>query len=220
MTKTRLWIFTAIFIILYLLFWHYYVKPFDFDNILFAVIHIFSFIVTLFLFGFVSGLLVALIPYKIKGYKNRLGYAIPISISFMTILFAFAFYTAGSHSYSRNNVLRLEMHLSAFGVESDNAPFINAAIDFKNDSSRCDKSFYNPANKASVYSLSKEEMAKLLELLKNADLGELKNDYSVDKTDQARSQTIIYTENQTYVINDYGFAGEGVLQDLYKIVYK
>ena len=53
---------------------------------------------------------------------------------------------------SADPVLKIEMHLSAFGVESDNFPSIDVLIDFTNGHSKCVKTFYNPANKDSLKS--------------------------------------------------------------------
>ena len=112
------------------------------------------------------------------------------------------------------------MHLSAFGVESDNFPSIEAYIDFKLDSSNCEKSYYNPALKNSNYKLSSFEVKKVLDLLQNVDLSKLKNEYSVNKSDQPTSTIIIYTQKQSFKIKDNGLEGDYPLRDLYKIVYK
>jgi hypothetical protein len=112
------------------------------------------------------------------------------------------------------------MNLSAFGVESDSFPSINAIIDFSKDTSICVKSFDNPAYKGSAYSLTKSEMNSILKFLKIADLDKLKKEYSVGKTDQPSSKTKIYTIKKTFIVDDYGLEGDYPLQELYKIVYK
>lgn len=119
-----------------------------------------------------------------------------------------------------DHIVKIEMSLSAFGVESDDFPSIDAVIDFSKDTSVCVKSFYNPANKSSTYSLTKSEMNSILKLLKIEDLAKLKKEYKVNKTDQASSKTKIYTTKKTFVFDDYGLEGDYPLQDLYKIVYK
>ena len=119
-----------------------------------------------------------------------------------------------------DSILIIEMNLSAFGVESDNFPSINVYIDFSKDSSICKKSFYNPKYKDSKYSLTKNEMETLLQLLKISDLEKLKKEYTVNRTDQPRSKTIIYTIKNKFSINDYGLEGKYPLPELYKIVYK
>jgi hypothetical protein len=119
-----------------------------------------------------------------------------------------------------DSIVKIEMNLSAFGVESDDFPSINVMIDFAKDTSVCVKSFYNPAYKGSTYSLTKNEMKSILELLKIADLEKLKKEYRVGKTDQPSSKISIYTTKKTFVIEDYGLEGDYPLQALYKIVYK
>lgn len=118
------------------------------------------------------------------------------------------------------SISKVEMHLSAYGVESDNFPSIDALIDFVHDSSHCKKWYYNPALKTSVYVLSNEEMKKILRLLKTSDIQRLKKEYRVGKTDQPTSTITIYTEREKFVIKDYGLEGEYPLQELYKLVYK
>ena len=127
--------------------------------------------------------------------------------------------TAGVHIYD-TSILRIEMHLSAFGVESDYFPSIEAYIDFTKDSSSCIKSYYNPAIKGSRYKLSEEEIKKVRMLLQNSDLAKLKQQYSVAKTDQPTSTIVIYTNQQNFTIKDYGLEGDYPLPDLYRIVYK
>jgi hypothetical protein len=112
------------------------------------------------------------------------------------------------------------MNLSAFGVESDNFPSIDAYIDFVHDSSNCKKSYYNPAFKSSAYYLSHNEINRVLELLQKSNLEKLKEEYKVEKSDQPTSTTIIYTNTRKFTIKDYGLEGEYPLQELYKIVYK
>ena len=121
---------------------------------------------------------------------------------------------------SKESILRIEMNLSAFGVESDDFPSIGAYIDFQNDSSNCNKSFYNPAYKGSTYYLSKNEIKKISDLLQGFDLEKLKKEYTVQATDQPTSTTTIYTSTKKITVKDYGLKGEYPLQELYKIVYK
>lgn len=125
-----------------------------------------------------------------------------------------------SNDNSTDHIVKIEMNLSAFGVESDDFPSIDVVIDFSKDTSVCVKSFYNPANKGSTYSLTKSDMNLILTLLKIDDLEKLKKEYKVDKSDQPRSKTKIYTTKKTFVVDDYGLEGDYPLQELYKIVYK
>jgi hypothetical protein len=121
---------------------------------------------------------------------------------------------------SSDTILKIEMNLSTFGVESDDFPCIDAKIDFIKDTSICVKYFYNPVNKGATYSLTKSEMNSILRLLKIADIEKLKKEYKVNKTDQLSSRTKIYTTKKIFVIDDYGLEGDYPLEDLYKIVYK
>ena len=117
-------------------------------------------------------------------------------------------------------ILKIEMTLSAFGVESDSFPSIDAVIDFVNDSSHCEKSFYNPAIKGSVYSLNKSEIKSILKLLNISELEKLKSKYTDQKTDQPTSTLAIYTTKRKFKIEDYGLNGDYPLQELYKRVYR
>jgi hypothetical protein len=119
-----------------------------------------------------------------------------------------------------DSITRVEMNLSAFGVEADDFPSIAAHIDFLNDSGLCEKTYYNPAFKPSMYRLSSIEIKKVLQLLRAADFDKLKTDYRVSKTDEPTSTTTIYFGQRTFVIKDYGLEGDYPLQELYKIVYK
>lgn len=119
-----------------------------------------------------------------------------------------------------DSIIKIEMHLSAMGVESDDFPNINVTVDFQKDSNRCHKWYFHPDKAASTYVLSKEEMQSILKLLKISDLEKLKEKYTVNMTDQATSTTTIYTTKTKFVIKDYGLRGEYPLQPLYKIVYR
>jgi hypothetical protein len=121
---------------------------------------------------------------------------------------------------SSDSIIKIEMSLSAFGVESDDFPSIEVHIDFVNNTSNCQKTFYNPAYKDSSYSLNTTDMQRILKLLKISDLEKLKQEYKVTMPDQPSSKTIIYTQKTKYSIDDYGMRGEYPLQELYKIVYK
>lgn len=116
-------------------------------------------------------------------------------------------------------IIKIEMNLNAFGVESDDFPSIQTEIDFSKRSSNCIKTYYNPTFKDSIYSLSKSDLKKILGLINISDLKKLRKKYSVSKTDQPSSTTIIYTNKAKYTINDYGLKGDYPLQDLYEIVY-
>lgn len=117
-------------------------------------------------------------------------------------------------------VVKIEMYLSAFGVESDNFPSIEGKIDFVHKKSNFEKTYYDPANKASTYELSDNEMNHIFDLIKKADLSKLKKEYSTNKSDQPRSTMTIYTKDNEYEIDDYGLEGDSLLIEIYDIAYK
>ena len=121
---------------------------------------------------------------------------------------------------SKDSILKLEMNLSAFGVEADDFPSIAVFIDFTKDSSFCTSSYYNPSYKGKEYNLSKEEIKRIADLLNKTDLAKLKTKYTCNKSDQPSSTTIIYTSNHKYIIEDYGLLAEKPFQEIYKVVYK
>ena len=65
----------------------------------------------------------------------------------LTIFVTFGFCGSPPYKTTRpaptDTITRVEMNLSAFGVESDAFPSIDVLIDFTNDSSICKKSYYN-----------------------------------------------------------------------------
>lgn len=120
----------------------------------------------------------------------------------------------------RDSIVKIDMHLSAFGVESDDFPTIDAHIDFIHGKSNCEKTFYDPKYKGSIYSLTKSEMQAILNLVKIPDLKNLQGKYEYNATDQPTSTTIVYTTKTRYMVVDYGLIAPQPLKDLYKIVYK
>jgi len=135
-------------------------------------------------------------------------------------MLCFSQYIPGQKYQSKNIVTKIEMHLSAFGVESDDFPSIDADIDFIKMESVCKKTFYNPAYKNSVYFLSGDTIMSVLKLLSDADLAGLKEKYSTTKTDQPSSTMKIFTAKKIYTIEDYGLTGTYPLQELYQMVYR
>lgn len=125
-----------------------------------------------------------------------------------------------SQNHEQIKILKLEMHLSAFGVESDDFPSINGFIDFEKDSSHCERSFYNPAYSGSVYVFSAAETSQILELLQQLEPDRLKPRYTINRSDQPTSTIIIHTSAQKYTVEDYGLKGEEVLVRLYNMIYK
>jgi len=120
----------------------------------------------------------------------------------------------------KNSISKIEMYLSAYGVESDDFPSIDVYIDFANHSSNCKKWYFDPARKGSNYTLSNQEMKKIPSILKVSDLEKLKKEYTNRKSDQPTSTITIYTEHGNFVIKDYGLVGDHPLPELYSIVYK
>ncbi len=143
-----------------------------------------------------------------------------VLFSLIVVLFSHCNFQQGTTKTITDSITRVEMNLSAFGVEADDFPSIVAHIDFVSGSSRCEKTYYNPAFKSSTYRLSGEEMKKVLQLLEAADFNQLKNEYSVSKSDQPASTTTVYFGKRAFVIKDYGLKGAYPLQELYKIVYR
>ena len=146
-------------------------------------------------------------------------------IFFFLILFSLSFCTSSQNNVSKlnpvNNIItKIDMNLSAFGVESDDFPSIEIHLDFQNDTNICIKSFYNPAYKDSTYRLSKIEIQKIYDLLKDVNFDDFKKEYSVENSDQPTSTIIIFTTTNQYTIKDYGLLGDYPLQEIYKIVYK
>lgn len=121
---------------------------------------------------------------------------------------------------SAQDIKKLDMQLSAFGVESDRVPNIDATIDFEKGTSVCKVSYYYPDYKPFEYSLTKEELDEVLKLLEKTNLDSFKENYTVGGTDQPTATTIIYTDGKTYTIKDYGLKGDDPLWELYSLVFK
>ena len=121
---------------------------------------------------------------------------------------------------TKTAISKLEMHLSAFGVESDDFPSIDVYVDFLNDSSNCHKWYYDPKHKDSTYHLTPGEIKKILSLLETTDLGKIKTDYTSQMSDQPASTTTIFAGQQQFVIRDYGLQAGDPFKTLYQLVYK
>ena len=112
------------------------------------------------------------------------------------------------------------MFLSAFSVESDGFPYIQATINFETDTSKCSVSYDNPKFKERIYSLSKQEIDTIRNILNSLDLSKLKRKYDVQNTDQPTSTTKFYMPKDTIEIVDRGLEGDYPLPVLYRIIYK
>jgi hypothetical protein len=119
-----------------------------------------------------------------------------------------------------HHITKISMYLSAFGLESDNFPTIEATIDLEKGIAVCHKSYYNPELKPSTYYLSKDEVTNISNILKNMNFEGYQKNYAVVTTDQPTSTLIIYTDKEQYIIEDYGLEGNAPLPELYNIVYK
>lgn len=117
------------------------------------------------------------------------------------------------------HLLKLNMFLDAFGVESNGFPAINATINFVSDSGICNIAYYEPWLKQKQYSFSKAEIDTLRVLLKTADLTNITKSYKGEYTDQPTSTTTIYTSQDTFTIKDYGLQAKFPISELYRIVY-
>jgi hypothetical protein len=145
-----------------------------------------------------------------------------------TILVAFLFFSFCSPSNSNivvktplnNSIVKLDMFLSAFGVESDGFPYIKASVDFVTNSASCYVWYDNPKFKDTTYSLDLKEIDSIKLLLTSCNLRELKKEYTFGPTDQPTSTTTIYKAQDTFYIKDYSLQGDTPLPDLYRIVYK
>lgn len=142
------------------------------------------------------------------------------SVRQITYAFIIIAFILASCNRRLTNVSKIEMHLSSFGVESDNYPSINAFISLKSDSSSCHKFYYSTGHMDSTYTLTKIEIEKIKDLISHVDMEKLKKNYKVNKSDQATSTMKFYTDKEVIVIEDYGLKGDYPLQDLYQIVYK
>lgn len=118
-------------------------------------------------------------------------------------------------------IAKLEMHLSAFGVESDNFPSVDADIDFTKKQAICRRWYYNPAHKDSTYLLTAKTIDTIYQLLVQTDFTKLKRLYERPATDQPSSTLLIIQSNKdTVTIKDYGLIGDYPLRDIYRLVYQ
>lgn len=119
------------------------------------------------------------------------------------------------------DVSRIEMRLSAFGVESDGFPSINAKMDLKNDTSYCEVSYYDPKFSGVIYRLSKADLDSVRYLVTHTDLRSLKKEYRGSAPDQPASTTIFYIGDDSIKVLDYDRTERVLLLDeLYRLVYK
>ena len=108
----------------------------------------------------------------------------------------------------QNSLLKLEMFLNAFGVESDGYPYIQASIDFNTHTSSCNVWYDNPKFKATKYSLKSKEIDSIRILLMKNNLRRLKKEYTIGSTDQPTSTMTIFMVQDTIKIKHYGLNGD------------
>ena len=145
-------------------------------------------------------------------------------MKFKSLLYLFLLLSASCSSVSQEKskpvLLKIEVHLSAYGVESDHIPSIRGIVDFEADSSFFQRSFYNPALKASTYSLSKAERDSLHKMINQADFTKLKLVYKNNTSDQPTSTITFAWKDRQLKIEDYGLKGAPVLEEIYRLIYK
>jgi hypothetical protein len=149
------------------------------------------------------------------------GYAMGNDLKTDTLVYKYESFIEYNSVANNNRINKIEMHLNMSGTESDHFPNINALIDFTTDSSSCHKWFSNPAYKDFIYTMSKADIHKILNILRYADLNKIKRrKYDTGKSDQPSSKIRIFSDKKTLAINDYGLEGSYTLKELYKLVYK
>jgi hypothetical protein len=121
---------------------------------------------------------------------------------------------------NNNSINKIQIFLSAFGVESDGFPEIYATIDLQNDTSLCSVSYYDPHFHDTTYRLSSFDMLGIKNILDSCDIKKLQTNYKVDYTDQPTATSIFFFNNQEIKISDYGLRGDCPLTKLYDIVFK
>ncbi len=129
-------------------------------------------------------------------------------------------YNSITNSLSHDNVSSAHFYLSAFGVESDEFPTIDAKIDFLKIKSQCQATYDEPNKKPKSYTLSSKEIDTLSHLINSVDWKQFKKAFAVGITDQPTSTLTIKIKNDIFEIKDYGLQGDAPLPELYRIVYK
>jgi hypothetical protein len=140
--------------------------------------------------------------------------------NFLFVPIFYLFCSTDKKTSQHDKLVKAEMHLSAFGVESDDFPSIDIFIDFVTDSSKCHKWYFNPSYRDSSYSLSKKSLNTIRELLESADLQNLQKNYDTQRSDQPTSTITLVTNDTSFVFKDYGLLAGEPLREIYKIAYK
>jgi hypothetical protein len=128
--------------------------------------------------------------------------------------------TIRSKEVRKAKLLKMEVHLSAFAVESDHFPDINGFVDFTSDSSYFYKSYYNPAYKASTYSLSSEAFDSLRILISQTSFSRIDTLYKFPALDMPSSTITFVWDDKKFKTEDYGLRGAPELEKIYRLIYK
>jgi hypothetical protein len=93
-------------------------------------------------------------------------------IVYLSIILTFSFCNSYRNNFSARqtsveSVLKVEMNLSAFGVESDGFPSIKATLDFEKQYGICKVSYDDPKFKDTTYSFTHVELKTFLTFFKN-----------------------------------------------------
>lgn len=94
MIKKILWAIAVIVFALYLLFFHFYVSPFNFSDFIESIGFISTFFTPL-IVGSGLALMIALVPVKHTSFGRRFGLSLPVTICLISALFVWAFYLQG-----------------------------------------------------------------------------------------------------------------------------
>ena len=94
MTRKWIWLIAILCLIVYLLFWHMQVHPFNFTDF-FEAIGFISALFTVLLLAFVLSLLVSLVPYRNLSFGAKLLRALPLSLILVCLIFGLSFFLRG-----------------------------------------------------------------------------------------------------------------------------
>ena len=142
---------------------------------------------------------------------------------FISILISFSFaqkHRSAGSAIQVDSIIKIDMFLNAFGVESFGFPSIKATINFKTQRSICNVTYYEPQLKSKNYSLSQNELQTISSIFSNFDFKQSKKEYAANTSDQPTSTTTIYTTQGKFQIKDYGLIALPPFDKLYEIVYK
>jgi amino acid transporter len=111
MNNKSIWAIAVAVLIGYLCFWHSFVKPFDFSDLIESIGFI-STLLTVLIVSSVIAFLFALIPLKNRNYKERLAVCYPLSLILVCIIVAWSFYSTGPNY----NTIKTEPNCNCLSV--------------------------------------------------------------------------------------------------------